>query len=81
MTCNCRLVPLRTLIAVSPSGIGIWFSKFTESPMELSTGCGNVTALEHQVYWKAKLAAEKPGQAQWQKARDILLAAGWTVEE
>lgn len=77
--CHCHQPPIRTLTAISPSGIGIWFSKFSEGNAELSWGCGNVTALEHQVFWRAKLAAEKPGVASWNKAVGILTAGGFRV--
>jgi hypothetical protein len=76
-----KLEPIRTLDAVSPAGVGIWFRKFGENDRELSWGCGNLDPVSHGIFWRAKLAAEKPGEAQWQKARQLLIDAGWTVEE
>ena len=74
-----KLVPPRTLAAVSPSGVAVYMTKYSEGDRELSWGCGNLTAIEHQVFWRAKLAAERPGLAMWEKATGILSAAGWQI--
>lgn len=74
-----KLVPLRVLVAVAPSGGEIRFVRYTNEDRELSYFHGLLTAEEDRVWWRAKLAAEKAGDEQWQKAAAILVENGWTV--
>jgi hypothetical protein len=48
---------------------------------ELSYYHGLLNAAEDAIWWRAKLAAEKAGVNNWQKAIALLTAAGWTVRE
>lgn len=76
-----KLLPMRVLVAVAPSGGEIRFVKYSESSAELSYYHGLLDAAEDRVWWSAKLAAEKAGINNWQLAIDRLTAAGWTVRE
>lgn len=72
--------PLRTLVATAPSGGEIRFIKRDDSPSpSLSFYQNNLSETESVVFWKAKLAAEKSGAAQWEKAISILRAGGWSI--
>lgn len=75
------LIPLRIMVATAPSGGEIRLVKYSESDRELSYYHGLLTAIEDGVFWKAKLAAERPWSASWDKARAILEAANWTVRD
>jgi hypothetical protein len=75
------LTPIRSLSAVAASGAHVYMTKYSESDRELSWGCGNVTAAEHGVFWRAKLAAERPGVEMWEKAIGILKQSGWKVSD
>lgn len=76
------LVPLRVMVAVSPSGGHARFIKFGDSlDKELSYYHGILTAREDTAWWKAKLRAEKPGRENWERAAAVLRDAGWTVQE
>lgn len=73
--------PLRVMTATAPSGGEIRFIKRDDSPSpSLSFYRNRLTAEEDRVWWLAKLAAEKPGLEQWEKARALLVAAKWNVE-
>ena len=71
--------PLRSLMAVAPSGAAVWLVKFTEHDHELGWGCGNITDAEYPQFRKARGLAEKAGVENWMKARAVLLNAGWTI--
>ena len=76
-----KLLPMRVLYAVAPSGGEIRFVKYSESAKELSWYNGVLEAAEDTVFWKAKLAAEKAGRESLSRAAEILTAAGWSVTE
>lgn len=72
--------PLRIMVAVAPSGGEIRFIKYQESlSPSLSFYRNILTAEEDRIWWSAKLAAEKPGVEQWEKARALLVAHGFVV--
>lgn len=81
MSVRHTIVPLRQFRAIAPSGGQILFIKFSEADRELSPYHGILTADEDAIWWKAKLKAERPGIEKWNKARALLIAAGWTVED
>ena len=77
-----KAVPIRTLIAVAPSGGEIRFLKWGDSAeRQLSWYQGCLTADENDTFWRAKLKAERPGIDMWEKARALLIAANWTIEQ
>ena len=76
-----KLTPLRVLVATAPSGGQIRFVKYTDLPAELSFYHGLLNAAEDALWWKAKLAAEKPGLDNWNRAAAILVSAGWVIVE
>lgn len=67
-------------MAVAPSGAAVWLVKFTEADHELGWGCGNITDAEYPQFRKARGLAEKSGVANWDKARAVLVNAGWTIQ-
>jgi hypothetical protein len=75
------LTPIRSLVAVAPSGGEITYRKFSESDRELSWYQGKLTADEDRVFWSAKLKAERPGIEAWSRARSLLLAHGFRIVE
>lgn len=81
MTIRHTIEPLRQFTAIAPSGGQALFIKFSEGDYELSPYHGRLTAAEDAIWWKAKLAAERSGIEKWNKARALLLGAGWTVED
>jgi len=68
------------MMAVAPSGAAVWLVKFTEADHELGWGCGNITDAEYPQFRKARGLAEKSGVANWDKARAVLVNAGWTIQ-
>lgn len=77
-----KLKPLRVMTARAPSGGESYFCKYSESDQELSWQHGRLSGKDEEaVFWRAKLAAEKPGIDQWQKAAKILSDSGWQVVE
>lgn len=76
-----NLTPLRSLVAVAPSGVEITMIKYSEGDRELSFYRGNLTATEDGVFWQAKLKAERPGVDKWSEAIAILVRAGWVLAE
>lgn len=74
------LTPLRVLVATAPSGGQIRFVKYDDqADRELSFYHGLLSPAEDQVFWRAKLAAERPGVEMWEKARSLLELNGWTI--
>jgi hypothetical protein len=70
------------LIAVAPSGGEIHFLKWDDGPeRSLSWYQGCLTADENDTFWRAKLRAERQGAAMWDKARAVLITAGWKVHD
>jgi hypothetical protein len=81
MTRSHTLTPLRALIAVAPSGGTITFVRYDDFPKSLSVFRGVLTEVEDQQLHKAELCANKPGLENWNKARALLVAAGWRVRD
>lgn len=81
MTTAHTLTPLRQFRATAPSGGQTVFIKFSELDYELAFYHGLLTEAEDGVWWLAKLQAEKSGIVKWDKARALLLGAGWTLSD
>lgn len=76
------LRPLRVIAARAPSGGEIRLLKWQESKHpSVSWYQGKLTAAEDDQFWKAKLLAEKSGDAKWNQARALLISHGWTIKE
>jgi len=72
--------PLRSLMAIAPSGAAVWLVKFTEHDHELGWGAGNITDAEYPQFRKARGLAERSGIEKWNAARAVLVNAGWTIQ-
>lgn len=79
MSSHSTAEPLRTLEATAPSGGKVWFGSTADGHLAFYRNL--LTADEDIVWWRAKLAAEKPGAEAWEKARALLIAAKWKVSE